>query len=111
LKGHHPSQVKISSVVKAELLYGARKSGRPPQNLRLLRDFFAPFRSLPFDDACAEQYGVIRAELARSGTLIGPYDMMIAATAMAHDVTLVTHNVDEFSRVVGLKWEDWEETA
>jgi tRNA(fMet)-specific endonuclease VapC len=109
LKGHNPSQVKISSVVKAELLYGARKSARPPENLRLLRDFFAPFRSLPFDDACAAHYGILRADLERSAKPIGPHDMMIAATAIAHDLTLVTHNVDEFSRVVGLKWEDWEE--
>jgi tRNA(fMet)-specific endonuclease VapC len=108
LKSHHPSQILLSSVVKAELVYGARKSARSARNLRVLQEFFAPFRTLVFDDACAEQYGILRAELEREGTPIGPYDMMIAATAIANDLTLVTHNADEFSRVTGLKWEDWE---
>jgi tRNA(fMet)-specific endonuclease VapC len=108
LKGHHPSQIKLSSVVKAELIYGARKSARPAQNLRILQDFFQPFRSLSFDDLCSEQYGVLRTELERAGKPIGPYDMMIAATAIAYNLTLVTHNQGEFSRIAGLKWEDWE---
>ncbi len=60
------------------------------------------------DDQCAEHYGVIRAELERAGTPIGPNDLMIAATAKAHDITLVSHNTREFSRVVGLRLEDWE---
>jgi tRNA(fMet)-specific endonuclease VapC len=95
-------------VVKAELLYGARKSERSAHNLRVLERFFAQFRSLSFDDACAQQYGMIRAELERGGKPIGPYDMMIAATAIVAGLTLVTHNTDEFSRVTGLKWADWE---
>jgi len=108
LKEHHPSQIKLSSVVKAELIYGARKSARPAQNLRILQDFFPPFRSLAFDDLCSDHYGVLRTELERIGRPIGPYDMMIAATAIAHDLTVVTHNQGEFSRIAGLKWEDWE---
>ncbi len=108
LKARHPSQIRLSSIVKAELTYGARRSARAAHNLGVLQRFFAPFRSVPFDDACSEQYGSIRAELERAGTPIGPYDMMIAATAIAHELTLVTHNVSEFSRVAGLKWEDWE---
>jgi tRNA(fMet)-specific endonuclease VapC len=63
---------------------------------------------LPFDDAAAEAYGRLRAELARRGTPIGPNDLMIAAIALAHDLTLVTHNTAEFSRVSGLRLEDWE---
>ena len=94
--------------MKAELVCGARKSARPAQNLRVLQDFFAPFRSLSFDDQCSEQYGIIRTELERSGKPIGPYDMMVAATAVANELTLVTHNAGEFSRVAGLKWDDWE---
>jgi len=108
LKEHHPSLIKLSSVVKAELLYGARKSARPAENVRVLQDFFQPFRSLAFDDSCSEQYGVLRAELERAGKPIGPYDMMIAATAIVHDLTLVTHNLKEFSRIAGLKVADWE---
>lgn len=108
LRAHRPSEVGLSSVVKAELVYGARKSQQAAANLATLRELFEPFRSYAFDDACAGQYGLLRAELERKGQLIGPYDMMIAATALAHDLTLVTHNVSEFSRVVDLLWEDWE---
>ena len=81
---------------------------RAAANLTRLREFFAPLRSYPFDDTCVERYGNIRTELERSGNPIGPYDTMIAAIAIANDATLVTHNVDEFSRVIGLRWEDWE---
>ena len=102
------TQVRLSSVVKAELLYGARKSGRIAENLRLLERFFDTIASLPFDDRCAEDYGVLRNELQRAGTLIGPNDLLIAASARAHDAVLVTNNLREFSRVPDLRIEDWE---
>lgn len=102
------SQVRLSSVVKAELLYGARKSSRAANNLRLLERFFDTIASLPFDDRCAEEYGVLREELDRAGTPIGPNDLLIAATARAHRAILITHNVREFSRVAELRLEDWE---
>ena len=104
-----PSEIVLCSIVKAELLYGARHSERVEDNLRLLDQFFTPLASLPFDDRCAEEYGLIRAQLAAQGTLIGPNDLMIAATARAHDTTLVTHNIREFSRVAGLRLTDWKE--
>ena len=66
------------------------------------------FVSLPFDDAAAEVYGRIRAALEAAGTLIGPYDLQIAAIALANDLTLITHNIREFGRVAGLRIEDWE---
>ena len=108
LRSHDPAQLALCSVVKAELLYGARHSSRVDDNLQLLSEFFAPYRSFGFDDRCAEHYGMIRAELASQGTLIGANDMLIAATARAQDATLVTHNTGEFSRVSGLRLEDWE---
>jgi len=104
------TQVRLSSVVKGELLYGARKSSRVAANLRLLERFFATIASLPFDDACAAAYGLIREELDRAGTPIGPNDLLIAATARANGATLVTHNVREFSRVPELRIEDWEQS-
>lgn len=103
-----PSEIALCSVVKAELLFGARKSKRVEENLQLLRRFFAPLASLPFDDRCAEHYGAIRADLAAQGSPIGPNDLFIAAIARAHDATLVTHNTGEFSRIVGLRLVDWE---
>jgi tRNA(fMet)-specific endonuclease VapC len=102
------AQVRLSSVVKAELLYGARRSARAAENLRLLGRFFATFACVPFDDYCAEEYGIIRAELERAGTPIGPNDLLIAATTRVHGLVLVTHNTREFSRVPGLQIEDWE---
>lgn len=108
LRSHDPADVSLCSVVKAELLFGARHSARVDDNLQLLAAFFAPYRSLGFDDRCAEHYGMIRAELASQGTLIGANDLLIAATARAHDATLVTHNTGEFSRVSGLRLDDWE---
>jgi tRNA(fMet)-specific endonuclease VapC len=102
------THVRLSSVVKAELLYGARKSGRIAENLRLLERFFETIASLPFDDRCAEDYGVLREELERAGTLIGPNDLLIAASARAHGAILVTNNVREFSRVPDLRIDDWE---
>jgi tRNA(fMet)-specific endonuclease VapC len=101
-------EVAICQIVKAELYYGAYKSARRDANLALLARFFSQFESLPFDDAAAEAYGRLRAELARRGTPIGPNDLMIAAIALAHGLTLVTHNTAEFSRVAGLRLEDWE---
>jgi tRNA(fMet)-specific endonuclease VapC len=105
---HHPADIALCSVVKAELLSGARRSQRVEANLQLLKAFFAPLQSLPFDDDCAEHYGKIHADLLTQGKPIGPNDTLIAAVARAHNATLITHNIGEFSRVVGLQIEDWE---
>lgn len=98
----------ICSVVKAELFYGAMRSQHTAKTLAKQQQFIGNFQSLPFDDVAAELFGRIRADLAAKGTPIGPYDLMIAAIALAHDLVVVTHNVREFSRVVGLLLEDWE---
>lgn len=79
-----------------------------PGNLALLRQFCGQFALLLLDDRAAERAGHIRADLARKGTPIGPYDLLIAAIALTHNATLVTHNVREFSRVVGLQYVDWQ---
>jgi tRNA(fMet)-specific endonuclease VapC len=106
-RAHPPTDILFCSVVKAELLYGAYRSSRQADNLRLLALLFQQFESLPFDDAAAEAYGHIRADLAAKGTPIGPNDLMIAAIALANNLTLVTHNTREFARVDGLPLEDW----
>ena len=67
--------------------------------------------SLPFDDRCAEEAGLIRLDLQRSGRPVGPNDLLIAATARAYDLTLVTHNAREFGRIAGLRIDDWETPA
>lgn len=101
-------EIAVCSVVKAEMFAGSEKS-RDPQRSRNVQDvFFARYRSLPFDDEAADQYGKIRAHLERQGTPIGPNDLMIAAIAKANALILVTHNLDEFRRVPDLELEDWE---
>ncbi len=105
---HHHGEVRLSSVVKAELYYGAWASAQTAKNLLSLERFCRPFVSLSFDDLCAGVYGRLRADLRRMGKPIGPNDMLIATTALAHGLTLVTHNVREFAQVPGLKLEDWE---
>ncbi len=108
LRRHSVTDIALCSVVKAELLYGARRSQRMEANLQRLKTFFAPLQSLAFDDECAEHYGQIRTDLLNQGQPIGPNDTLIAAIARAHDAILITHNTSEFSRVAGLRMEDWE---
>lgn len=103
-----PQTVCLCSVVKSELYYGARKSIRCAEVLQHLMRFFAPLRSFDFDDESAQHYGLIRADLQRVGTPIGGNDLMIAAIAKRRDLTVVTNNTSEFSRVVGLAVEDWQ---
>jgi tRNA(fMet)-specific endonuclease VapC len=108
IRAHHPDDFGISSVVRAELCYGAQRSRHVASNLDSVESFCAPFRSVAFDDACAAEYGAIRAELEALGRPIGPNDLLIAATARAHAMTLVTANLREFRRVVALRAEDWQ---
>jgi tRNA(fMet)-specific endonuclease VapC len=100
--------VALCAVVKAELYFGAAHSSRAAENRARLDVFLAGMHSWPFDDAAAEVYGALRAQLSREGVLIDPNDLLIAAIALAHGATLVTHNTREFSRVPGLSLEDWE---
>jgi tRNA(fMet)-specific endonuclease VapC len=104
-----PGNIAICSVVKAELLYGAEKSAQRQRNLAELQRLFTTLPSLPFDDAAAAHYGSTRAVLETAGTPIGPNDLMIACIALAQRLILVTHNVAEFSRVPGLRVEDWQQ--
>ncbi|MFH0824888.1 MAG: type II toxin-antitoxin system VapC family toxin [Pseudomonadota bacterium] len=108
LQERRREDVVMCSVVKAELYYGAFKSANPERNLQKQRGFVEGFTSLPLDDDTAEVYGRIRANLERIGRPIGPNDLLIAATAIANDVTLVTHNIREFGQINGLRVDDWE---
>lgn len=104
---HPPADILLCSVVKAELVYGSLR--RPnPAGLAQLTRFWQPYVSLPFGDSAALLAARIRADLAAVGMLIGPNDFQIAAIALANDLTLVTRNTGEFSRVAGLRLEDWK---
>jgi tRNA(fMet)-specific endonuclease VapC len=101
-------EMAVCSVVKAELFYGAMRSNDPTRTLERQQGFLNRFTSLPFDDESALIFGQIRASLAAAGTPIGAYDLQIAAIALSHNLTLITHNTAEFNRVDGLQLEDWE---
>lgn len=98
----------LCSVVWAELQCGARLAQNPQQELAKLLDAFGDWPRRAFDDSAAEAYGEIRAHLQRTGRLIGGNDLLIAAIAQTNDLTLVTHNTGEFTRVPNLPVEDWE---
>jgi tRNA(fMet)-specific endonuclease VapC len=108
LHARRPDDVCICSVVVAELYYGCLRSANPVVNRGKVESLVRPYRSLPFDDAAAEQCATVRRHLESRGSPIGPYDLQVAAIALAFDCTLVTHNTEEFRRVPGLLLEDWE---
>ena len=98
----------LSSIVVAELTYGVAKSRYQKQNKQALLEFYALIPSIiDFSSADAEIFGLIRACLEKNGTPIGLLDLQIASQALNRDLTVVTHNVSEFSRIPGLKIEDW----
>jgi tRNA(fMet)-specific endonuclease VapC len=100
-------EVGMSSITLAELQYGVAKSSDPARHEDLLTQFCAPLAIMPFDSSAAETYGKVRTDLELAGTPIGPLDTLIAAHALALDVTLVTSNQREFARVKGLRMENW----
>ncbi|HKA08614.1 MAG TPA: type II toxin-antitoxin system VapC family toxin [Gemmataceae bacterium] len=110
LKAAPAGSVFLCSVVVGELVYGAHISGQSHQaaNLSLVAGLQSRYVSLPFDDRAAAEYGKLRAHLGAVGQLIGPNDLLIAATALANGVTRVTNNTREFSRAPGLALEDWQ---
>lgn len=102
------SDIVLCSITIYELRYGAQRSSDPAREHSKLDLFLRPFISLPFDDQCARRCAEVRAQLQAAGSIIGPHDLQIAAIALQHGLTLVTHNMREFSRVAGLKLDDWE---
>jgi tRNA(fMet)-specific endonuclease VapC len=100
------NDVAVCSIVWAELLHGARKYEKREERVNRIERTLSPFVSLPFDDAAARQYAVIRDTLESRGEIIGPNDLFIAAIARTHGLTIVT-NYRLFGRVDGLVVEDW----
>ena len=97
----------ISSITYMELVYGAERSSNPERNLTSLEGFIARMDVLPLGVSAAGHAGQIRAELAKLGMPIGPYDQLIAGHARSLGLVLVTNNEKEFSRVSGLRFENW----
>ena len=110
LSQHRAVDIVLCSVVLGELLYGVERSATAQRvaNQALVDAMRQQYLSLPYDDAAAECYGKIRADLTVRGLMIGGNDLLIASIALANSCTLVTHNVSEFLRVPGLMIEDWQ---
>ena len=107
LQETEPENVCISSVTYAELVHGVEKSVAVEKNRIALSLLLSNIEIVSFDVNAANEYGVIRADLEKKGTPIGPLDMMIAGHAISLGYTVVTNNIREFSRVKGLKIENW----
>jgi len=103
----HHGQLCISTITLMELIYGAEKSAAAQKNLAVVEGFVARLEVLPYDNDAAAHTAMIRAELARAGTPIGPYDQMIAGHGRSQGLVIVTNNLREFERVAGLRTEDW----
>jgi len=97
----------ISSITVSELMYGAFKSQFVEKNLKAIESFLMPFEIVDYDYMASIEYGRIRANLERKGTVIGNMDMQIAGHALALDLVLVTNNIKEFERVLGLELDNW----
>ena len=101
------SDIVVSAITKCEMYAGSSDSHNPARS-RAEQDYFLhQFISLPFDDRAADKYGEIYAELKSGGNLIEKLDIQIAAIALVHNLTLVTHNTRHFSRVANLSIVDW----
>jgi tRNA(fMet)-specific endonuclease VapC len=98
----------VSSITVFELWYGVGRSDRATENTDQLAAFLKRVRTIPFENEDAETAGLLRARLRKLGKLIGPYDLLLAGQALRRDLILVTANVSEFSRVEGLRCENWE---
>ena len=104
---HNPDDIGVSSITYGELMHGVETSQAVERNRAAITLFLSSISILPFDNYAAEEYGKVRAELERKGTLIGPMDMLIAGHARSERLILVTNNTREFFRVENLEVEDW----
>ena len=109
IQNSSPEEICLSSVVVAELRYGADRSRKKAQNHERLDLLTAEIPCFDFDLAAARVYGRVRSALEAEGVTVGPYDLMIAAHTLSLRLVLVTDNEREFRRVDGLKVENWRQ--
>ena len=107
LEKQFTANIKIPSMVAAELLFGAEKSIKREHNIEIFKAFLSIFQIANFDIKAAREYAIIRADFERKGRIIGGNDLSIAATVLANDGVLITNNTEEFSRIKKLKIENW----
>ncbi|WP_395339515.1 type II toxin-antitoxin system VapC family toxin [Ningiella sp. W23] len=105
--GISPKDIGIPSVVLCELEYGIAKSTSPRKRQSQLKELCSIVNILPFDEKAAKLSASVRANLEKKGSPIGPYDVLIAGTALANTGILVTNNTKEFARVPNLRLDNW----
>jgi len=111
VQSKQPGQIAISTITMAELEYGVVRSRYADRNRIALLEFLLPFAILDFDQAAAAEYGRIRSLLESQGRPIGPMDLLLAAQAKSHNLILVTNNEKEFTRIDGLRIENWTKAS
>ena len=107
MKKLSPSDIRLSSITVAELFFGAEKSKAKKKNRIIVEEFVSNFEVIPFDERCCQTYAMMRASLEKSGSLVGPMDLLIAAITLEHNLILVTNNIKEFRRIKSLRVENW----
>ena len=102
-----PKDIGIPTIVLFELEVGIAKSNAPKKRKKQLEEITSLVKIIPFGEQEATMSANIRADLGKKGTPIGPYDLLIAGTALAHRATLITRNINEFKRIKKLQLENW----
>jgi tRNA(fMet)-specific endonuclease VapC len=109
LQNKSPQHIKIPAPALIELEYGTAKSLKPQLQREFIDALVLKLEVLPLDYPSAKAAGLLRSSQESKGNLIGPYDLLIAGIAIAHNLTVITRNTREFSRVPGLRVENWYE--
>lgn len=103
----HGGRLFVPTVALGELYTWAYRRDDPASVLHGVAELLTEVQVLHYDQPCAEVYGRVRGQLLRQGLPVGPVDLMIASVALAHDLTLVTHNTADFGNIPGVRLEDW----
>jgi tRNA(fMet)-specific endonuclease VapC len=103
----HGGRLWISTITLSDLYTWAYKQDDPTLILDKVHDFLRDVQLLSFDDICALELGKLRGSLLRQGITVSPVDLMIGSIALVHNLTVVTHNKEDFQKIPGLRLEDW----
>lgn len=103
----YSGRLVIPTIVLGELYVGAYHCPNPNPLLSQIEDLLRDVEVVPFDTPCAKQFGILRGGLLQRGIVVSPVDLLIAAIALVHDLTLVTHNTADFQNIPNLRLEDW----
>jgi len=108
IKQYAPVELSLAAITYAEILYGIEKSPvKKRERTKKIGEIVALLKVFPFEEQAAKHYGIIRANLEKTGTIISERDLQIASIAKANKLKLVSHNTREFGRIKGLVVEDW----